>query len=147
VHSTNYQISPVMDRLDTRKLVLFIVGNQYLHLIIHTDEEITTEDVPAVVDFLDQFDQPVPLLIERQGNYSISTAVQMAMYKGTHKRLKAVAFLDRNHRDSFLSKIAKVSYFQHTKVRSFLNKKDAVAWLKQNYCVAPIIPNSSKLTE
>jgi len=120
-----------MDRLETQKLTLCSVDNQYLHLIIHTDEEITTEDMPAVIEFLDQFDGPVPLLVERQGSYSISSAVQMAMYAGTKRRLKAVAYLDRNSRDSAWTKIAEHTYFKHTKVRSFYTKESTLEWLKQ----------------
>lgn len=131
----------LIEKLDTEKLTLCVVDNQYLHLIIHTDEEITSEDIPAVVEFLDQFSEPVPILIERQGDYSISAIVQMAMYRGTKRRLKAVAFLDRHHQDSFLTSIAKASYFQHTKVRSFSNKEDAIAWLKTSFCTALIKPN------
>lgn len=133
-----------MDRLDTEKLRLCLVDNQYLHLTIHTDEEITSEDIPSVVEFLDQFNEPVPILIERQGNYSISAKVQMAMYKGTRRRIKAVAYLDRHHRDSFLTKIAKVTYFQHARVMSFYRKQDAVEWLKLFYCTTPIKPNVYK---
>ncbi|MCB1873897.1 MAG: hypothetical protein KDI49_18175 [Gammaproteobacteria bacterium] len=128
----------MMEQLDTDKLMLCVVDSRYLHLIIHTDEEITADDIPAVVGFLDQFDEPVPILIERQGDYSISPIVQMAMYKGTKRRLKAVAFLDRHHQDAFLSNIAKVSYFQHIKVRSFYNKADAVEWLNASFCTEPI---------
>lgn len=131
-----------MEQLDTGKLMLRVVNNKYLHLTIHTDEEITAEDIPAVVEFLDQFDEPVPILIERQGDYSISAIVQMAMYRGTKKRLKAVAFLDRHHQDTFLSNIAKVSYFQHTKVRSFYKKEDALEWLNTSFCSEPIKRNS-----
>ena len=128
----------LMEQLDTEKLILRVVDNKYLHLIIHTDEEISADDIPAVVEFLDQFDEPVPILIERQGNYSISAVVQMAMYTGTKKRLKAVAFLDRHHQDVFLTNIAKVSYFQHIKVRSFYKKEDAVEWLNASFCTAPL---------
>ncbi|MCP4286277.1 MAG: hypothetical protein GY792_17830 [Gammaproteobacteria bacterium] len=127
-----------MERLDTEKLTLYVVDNRYLLLVIHTDEEIASEDIPAVVEFLDQFDGPVPILIERQGNYSISPFVQIAMYQGTKKRIKAAAFLDRHTRDSILTKIAKITYFQHTKVKSFYSRKDAVEWLKRFHCGDPI---------
>lgn len=129
-----------MDRLETDKLTLLVVEGKYLHLTIHSDEEITLEDVPAVVEFLDQFTEPVPILIERRGRYSISAAVQIAMYKGTKRRLKAVAYLERDYLDSLLTRIARVSYFQHTKVKSFYDREDAVEWLKSAFNSAPIEP-------
>lgn len=126
-----------MNRLRTNKLDLRVVNGEYLHLTVFTDDEINTEDIPAVVAFLDQFDRPVPILIERKGSYSISVRVQMAMYTGTKSRLKAVAYVDRDHRDTLLSRIAQATYFKHTIVKSFQNESSAVNWLR-SYCDEPI---------
>lgn len=127
-----------MNKLDTGKLTIQVVGDRYLHMVIYTDGELTSHDIPAVIGFLDQFDGPVPALVERAGNYSISAQVQMELYTQAKRRLKAAAYVDRNRREAVLTKLAAETYFKHTRVRSFLDRQQAVEWLERSYCTAPI---------
>ena len=120
-----------MESIDTGKLSIRIGDNLYLHTVVYTDQELTSDDIPEVVRFLDQFDAPLLILLERRGNYSLAPLVQVVMYQQTKYRLEAVAFLDRDERDANLTRIAADTYLQHTRVRSFFDKEEAVNWLRQ----------------
>jgi hypothetical protein len=129
-----------MENLDTGKVRLRVVDNRYLHAEIYTEDEITEADIPAVTGFLDQFEAPVPALIERQGHYSISVLVQIAMMQQTKHRLKAVAYVERNHKDVILTRIAANTYFRDVEVKSFYDRGEALAWLTQFFSDQPLLP-------
>jgi hypothetical protein len=129
-----------MESTDTGKVRLRVVDNRYLHAEIYTDDEITQADIPPVTHFLDQFQFPVPTLIERQGHYAISVLVQIAMMQQTKHRLKAVAYVERNHRDVILTRIAASTYFRDVEVKSFYDRNKALDWLAQHFTELPLIP-------
>ena len=131
-----------MENTDTGKVKLRVVDNHYLHVEIYTDVEITKEDIKPVTDFLDQFSAPVPALIERAGHYSISVFVQIAMLQQTKERLQAVAYIERNHRDSILTRIAASTYFRDIPVKSFFDRDEALEWLSQYFTEKPLIPEN-----
>jgi hypothetical protein len=133
-----------MENKDTGKVRLRVVDNRYLHAEIYTSDEITEDDIKPVTDFLDQFDKPVPALIERQGHYSISVLVQIAMMQQTKHRLQAVAYIDRNHIDAILTRIAASTYFRDVKVKSFYDRSEALEWLSQFFSDKLLIPESKK---
>jgi nucleoside-triphosphatase THEP1 len=131
-----------MEKKDTGKVRLDVVDNRYLHAAIYTDDEIIEDDIAPVTDFLDQFDSPVPVLIEREGHYSISVLVQIAMMQQTRHRLKAVAFIERNHRDVIMTRIAASTYFRDVEVKSFYDRGEAVKWLRQYFSTSPLVPEA-----
>jgi hypothetical protein len=133
-----------MEDKDTGKVRLRIVDNRYLHAEIYTNEEITEHDIKPVTDFLDQFDRPVPALIERQGHYSISVLVQIAMMQQTKHRLQAVAYVERDRMDALMTRIAANTYFRDVEVKSFYDRSEALAWLSQFFSDKPLIPDSLK---
>ncbi len=132
----------LMESKDTGKVRLQVVDNRYLHAEIYTDGEITEHDIEPVTSFLDQFRAPVPALIERQGHYSISVLVQIAMMQQTKHRLKAVAFIERNHRDVIMTRIAASTYFRDVEVRSFYDRDKALEWLSQYFTDQPLLSKS-----
>ena len=120
-----------MERLETDKFKLEIVGETHLKLAIFTNDEITKEDIPPVLEFMDQFAAPVPVLLIRKGTYSLSVLVQISLYREAKKRIKAMAYVDRNHKDTVLTEIARNTYMKGAKVRSFQDEQDALNWLAQ----------------
>ncbi len=116
-----------------------MVGNLYLHAEIYTDDEISDQDIEPVTEFLDQFAAPVPALIERSGHYSISVLVQIAMMQQTKHRLKAVAYIERNHRDVIMTRIAANTYFRDVEVKSFYDREEALTWLSNFFSATPLI--------
>ena len=131
-----------MEKKDTGKVQLQVVDNRYLHAVIYTDSEITEHDIGPVTDFLDQFQAPVPALLERKGHYSISILVQIAMMQQTRHRLMAVAFIERHHRDVIMTRIAASTYFRDIPVKSFYDRDEALAWLSQFFSGHPLLPVS-----
>jgi hypothetical protein len=131
-----------MDSKDTGKVRLSIVDDNYLHAEIYTEEEITEQDIKPVTDFLDQFDAAIPALIVRKGHYSISVLVQIAMMQQTKHRLKAVAYIERNHRDVIMTRIAASTYFRDVEVKSFYQQDEALEWLSQFFTEEPLRPAS-----
>lgn len=131
-----------MESKDTGKVRLRIVDNRYLHAEIYTDGEITAQDIEPVTGFLDQFDRPIPALIERQGHYAISVLVQITMMQQTRHRLKAVAFIERNHRDVIMTRIAANTYFRDVEVKSFYDIDEALSWLSQFFTNMPLISDT-----
>ncbi|MES9939383.1 MAG: STAS/SEC14 domain-containing protein [Candidatus Thiodiazotropha sp. 6PLUC2] len=128
-----------MHDLDTGKLTLTIEDNRYVAAVIYTNGELVKDDVKQITDYLDRFNEPIPVLIERKGHYSISVLVQIVLMQQTKSRLKAVAFVERNHRDALMTRIASSTYFKEIEVKSFYDKDEAVEWLKQNYATSPLI--------
>jgi hypothetical protein len=128
-----------MQNVDTGKISLSIEDNHYVSAVIYTSGEIKKADVKAVTDYLDQFDQPIPIVIERTGHYSISVRVQIIMLQQTKNRLNAAAFVERNRRDVLMTRIAASTYFKDIEVRSFFDKPQAVAWLTENFADQPLL--------
>jgi hypothetical protein len=136
-----------MDSTDTGKVRLNIVDGNYLHGVIYTDEEIVESDIPPVTSFLDQFSEPIPALMERKGCYSISVLVQIAMMQQTKHRLKAVAYIERNHRDAVMTRIAASTYFRDVQVKSFFDRDKALEWLQQYFPAEAITTESAKAAQ
>lgn len=120
-----------MDRLETDKFTLEVVDNTYLRLSIFTNDEITREDIPPVLQFMDQFLDPTPVLLVREGAYSLSVIVQISLFLDVKNRISAMAYVDRNHKETVLTKIAKNTYMKDAKVRSFKKETEALEWLSQ----------------
>jgi hypothetical protein len=133
-----------MENKDTGKVRLNVVDDRYLRAVIYTDDEITEDDISPVTDFLDQFSGPVPALIEREGHYSISVLVQIAMMQQTRHRLKAVAFIERNHRDVIMTRIAASTYFRDVDVKSFYDRSEAIKWLRQFFSTTPLLSEAKQ---
>ncbi|MCG8067915.1 MAG: STAS/SEC14 domain-containing protein [Candidatus Thiodiazotropha taylori] len=131
-----------MQNIDTGKINLSLEENRYVLAVIYTNDEIEKEDVKSVTDYLDQFKEPIPILIERTGHYSISVMVQIVMLQQTKNRLKAAAFVERNNRDALMTRIAASTYFKDIEVKSFFKREDAVAWLMKNYATEPLLADS-----
>jgi hypothetical protein len=136
-----------MDSTDTGKVKLDIVDGNYLHSVIYTDEEIVESDIAPVTNYLDQFSDPIPALIERKGSYSISVLVQIAMMQQTKHRLKAVAYIERNHRDAIMTRIAASTYFRDVPVKSFFDQDKAINWLTQYFPAEPITSETAKAAQ
>ncbi|MCG7984278.1 MAG: hypothetical protein JAY90_16190 [Candidatus Thiodiazotropha lotti] len=131
-----------MQNIDTGKVTLSLQDNRYVLAVIYTNDEIEKEDVKPVTDYLDQFKEPIPILIERAGHYSISVMVQIVMLQQTKNRLKAAAFVERNNRDVLMTRIAANTYFKDIEVKSFFEKQQAVAWLTENHATEPLLADS-----
>ena len=120
-----------MEILETEKFTLQAVDETHLKLTVFTDGEITKEDIPPVLEFMDQFSAPVPILLVREGSYMLSVLVQISLYREVKEHVKAIAYVDRNHKETVLTKIAKNTYMKDAKVKSFNNEQDALNWLAQ----------------
>ncbi|MCG7987365.1 MAG: hypothetical protein JAZ20_05810 [Candidatus Thiodiazotropha weberae] len=131
-----------MQNIDTGKVTLSLEDNRYVLAVIYTNDEIEKEDVKPVTDYLDQFKETIPILIERAGHYSISVMVQIVMLQQTKNRLKAAAFVERNNRDVLMTRIAANTYFKDIEVKSFFEKQQAVAWLTENHATEPLLADS-----
>jgi hypothetical protein len=131
-----------MEQLDTGKVTLCIKDAQYLHAVIYTNDELVEQDIKPVTDYLDRFTSPLPAIIERKGHYAIALSVQIAMLQQTKRRLKAVAFIERNHKDVIMTRIAANTYFKDIAVKSFYDKEEAVTWLSQHFYSTPLMPDA-----
>jgi hypothetical protein len=127
-----------MEMLDTGKVTLCIADGCYLHVVIYTNDELTEQDIKPVTDYLDRFTEPLPALLERTGHYAISIPVQIAMLQDAKKRLKAVAFVERDHKDVIMTRIAANTYFKDISVKSFYNRDEAIEWLSKHFCEHPV---------
>lgn len=128
-----------METFDTGKVSFRIEDDRYLHAVIYTNGELSAEDIKPVTDYLDLFTLPLPALIERKGRYAISIPVQIAMLQQTKRRLKAVAFLERDHKDVIMTRIAASTYFKDIAVKSFYDKGEAINWLSQHFHQEPLL--------
>ena len=80
---------------------------------------------------MSQFDRPVPALLFRQGNYSLSFEVQHALMKEAASKFKAFAYVDRTFQDQVLTNLAKSTYMKDVPVKSFFTIEEAENWLLQ----------------
>jgi hypothetical protein len=131
-----------MEQIDTGKVTLCIEDGQYLHAVIYTDGELLEQDIKPVTDYLDRFTSPIPAIIERKGRYAISIPVQIAMLRQTKQRLNAVAFIERDHKDVVMTRIAASTYFKDIPVKSFYEKKEAISWLSKYFYSKPLMPDA-----
>jgi hypothetical protein len=83
-----------------------------------------------------------PAMIERKGRYAIAIPVQIAMLQQTKQRLKAVAFIERDHKDAMMTRIAASTYFKDITVKSFYDKEEALNWLSQHFISTPLMPDA-----
>lgn len=81
-------------------------------------------------------------LIERQGHYAISVLVQITMMQQTRHRLKAAAFIERNHRDVIMTRIAANTYFRDVEIKSFNDIDEALSLLSQFFTKMPLISDT-----
>jgi hypothetical protein len=130
-----------MQNIDTDKITLCIEENHYVHAVVQTDDELGKDDIKSITDYLDQFNEPIPILIERKSRYSISILAQIQMMQQTKSRLKAAAFIERDHRDALMTRTASTTYFKSIAVKSFYNRQKAIEWLMQNYATSPLVSN------
>ncbi|MES9972605.1 MAG: hypothetical protein ABW092_21425 [Candidatus Thiodiazotropha sp.] len=128
--------------LDTGKVTLCIEDGHYLHAVIYTNDELEEQDIKPVTDYLDRFNSPLPALIERKGRYAISIPVQIALLRQTKSRLKAVAFIERDHKDVIMTRIAASTYFRDIPVKSFFDREEAIDWLSQHYYQTPLLSDA-----
>ncbi|MES9925076.1 MAG: hypothetical protein ABW152_13345 [Candidatus Thiodiazotropha endolucinida] len=131
-----------MEPLDTGKVSLCIEDGRYLHAVIYTNGELAEQDIKPVTDYLDRFTLPLPTLIVRKGRYAISIPVQIAMLQQTKRRLKAVAFIERDHKDVIMTRIAANTYFKDIPVKSFYDEEEAVNWLSQHFYQTPLMTDA-----
>ncbi|OOZ34398.1 hypothetical protein BOW51_12165 [Solemya velesiana gill symbiont] len=83
---------------------------------VYTEGEVTMGDVSLIRDYLDQFDQPVPVLLIRQSNYSLSFEVQQALKNEGPSRFKAFAYVERSPEDRVYSEMAEATYMRDVPV-------------------------------
>jgi hypothetical protein len=131
-----------MEQFDTGKVTLCVKDGQYLHAVIYTNGELVQQDIKPVTDYLDRFTSPLPAMIERKGHYAIAIPVQIAMLQQTKRRLKAVAFIERDHKDAIMTRIAASTYFKDIAVKSFYEKEEAITWLSQHFYSKPLMPDA-----
>ena len=120
-----------MENIDTGRVRVSIQGDKYLLISIYTDEEVTSEDVFHAREFMGQFDRPVPALLFRQGNYSLSFEAQYALMNEAASKLKAAAYVDRSLKDQALTDMAKSTYMKNVPVKSFFTIEESENWLQQ----------------
>jgi hypothetical protein len=118
-----------MESLDTGRYSLSIAGKGYVHVVIYTDQELTSSEVPTILEYFRQFNGPVPVLVDRKGRYSLSTGAQLAFIKHARRLFRAVAFLDTAPLQRRLSQIAGITYFRNLPVKSFAALSAAELWL------------------
>ena len=128
-----------MKYLDTGKYSLSRVGDKYVLVVMYSDQELTKNEVPTVVEYFRQFSGKVPVLVNRKGRYSLSTGAQLAFIKHAKKLFSAIAFFDKTPLQRRITKIASISYLRDLPVKSFTDFTSAEDWLK-NY--GPIPPNT-----
>jgi hypothetical protein len=135
-----------MEPLDTGKVSLSFKDGQYLHAVIYTNSELVEQDIGPIVNYLDRFTSPLPALLERKGCYAISIPVQIAMLQQAKHRIKAIAFIERNHKDVILTRIAANTYFKDIAVKSFYDREEALNWLSQHFCPTHLIQDRQSNT-
>jgi hypothetical protein len=66
------------------------------------------------------------------------------MMQQTRHRLKAVAFIERNHRDVIMTRIAASTYFRDVDVKSFYDRSEAIKWLRQFFSTTPLLSEAKQ---
>ncbi len=130
-----------MEYLDTGKFSLTKVQNQYIQVNIYTDEELKSETLPTVLEYFNQFNGKVPILVNRQGRYALSTEVQLAFMKHASSLFCALAFVDVTPLQRRLTNIASFTYFKGLPVKSFSTEEEASDWLRQFGGLPPFTDN------
>lgn len=120
-----------MEYLDTGKLSLKKVSNEYIRVTIYTDEEIDNNETPILLKYFNQFEGKVPLLIDKQGRYALSTGVQLTFIEYASSLFSALAFVDVTPIQRKLTNIASFTYFKGLPVKSFSTEAEATDWLHQ----------------
>lgn len=118
-----------MDQLDTGKYALSLTDKGYLLVRIYTDDEITIDDVPPVLDFFRRFERKMPVLLVREGGYALSFEAQSALMRHAAQLISRLAFVDRSPLQQALTLLAKQTYLKRLEVRSCRNVEEAEAWL------------------
>ncbi|MES9937546.1 MAG: hypothetical protein ABW153_13960 [Sedimenticola sp.] len=120
-----------MEALDTGKVRVTQIGDRYLLFSFYTNGEITSADAAQVRDFINSFDGPVVVVVQREASYSLSPEVQLAMMAEAASKLRAVAYLDRTHQDKLLTNLATSTYLKDVQVNSFVTLEEVEAWVEQ----------------
>lgn len=128
-----------MEYLDTGKYSLSKVGGEYVHVIMYSDQELTTNEVPTVLEYFSQFKGRVPVLVNRKGRYALSAGAQLAFVKHAKKLFSAMGFLDHSPLQRKITQIASITYLRDLPVRSFSELSEAEAWLKTFGPLPPFI--------
>jgi hypothetical protein len=69
------------------------------------------------------------------------------MLQQTKRRLKAVAFIERDHKDVIMTRIAANTYFKDIAVKSFYDKDTAISWLSQHFYREPLLSAAQNKAE
>ena len=120
-----------MDYLDTGKLSMEKISETYVLITIYTNQIVTTEAIPAVIDFFSQFNGPVPVMLIRKGEYELTFNSQLALITGGAALFKALAFVDVTPQQKQLTMLTKETYLKEINVESFSNTEEAASWLRQ----------------
>ena len=127
-----------MKEMDTGKIRLCIKEDKYLEVTIYTDGEIVIDDLTPVMTFFDQFDGPLPVMLHRQGRYSLSAEVQVMLWEEVGGYCKALVYIDHTRMGKRLTQLAKNTYMKNTEVESFEIEEDAAEWLIQFGGMPPV---------
>lgn len=119
-----------MEYLDSGKYSISRVDDAYVLVSIYTDDEITADDVPPVLEFFSQFEEPVPVLLHRDGNYSLTFEAQLALIEHAPRLIRKLAFLDTTPVHKRLTKLANETYLKAIGVKSFKTHEAAEEWLR-----------------
>ncbi|MDJ0808103.1 MAG: STAS/SEC14 domain-containing protein [Gammaproteobacteria bacterium] len=130
-----------MEDLDTGNFTLSKIGNEYVLAEVYTDHELTLEEAPAVLEYLNRYEGRVPLLVDRQGRYSLSAGAQLAFIKHAKELFSAIGFVDHSPLQRRITQIASITYLSGLPVKSFPERSQAEAWITQ---FGPLPPIKSK---
>ena len=107
------------------------VGEAYVLITIYTNQTVTTEAIPPVIDFFSQFSHPVPIMLIRKGEYELTFNSQLALITGGSALFKAIAFVDLTAQQKQLTLLAKETYLKEISVESFSTIDEAALWLRR----------------
>ncbi len=98
---------------------------------MYSDQELTSNEVPTVLDYFRQFEGRVPILLIRKGRYALSAGAQLAIIKHAKTLFCAFAFLDSTPLQRKITQVAGITYLRELPVKSFSEITTAVTWLKK----------------
>ncbi len=107
------------------------VGEAYVEVVVYSDQELSTDEIPIVLNYFRQFEGRVPVLVNRKGRYALSTGAQLAFIKHAKKLFSAFAFLDSTPLQRKITQIASITYLRELPVKSFSDLSSAAVWLEQ----------------
>lgn len=129
-----------MEYLDTGKYSLSKLGDEYVHVVMYSDQELTSKELPTILKYFNQFKGRAPVLVNRKGRYALSTGAQFAFIKHAKRLFSAIAFLDHTPLQRRITQIASITYLRDLPVKSFSDYSSAESWLKQYGPLPPLKP-------